>query len=936
MSKEAPHRFLLETRSQQLHRLEAIRRRRELLERESQKPVQMRFGIGGRGPSWSPPPRIQSPVVTTVNGVQKRPAETRKGFSSCSRCPRSCEPRKATHVPLVRSRSAPHMRLSQCLATRSTSNRRTSLVPPFGSLCNLQQKKDTPPIKRMLKRQRSRTVSTSPSTSLTSRFRRRTPLASARNKEKMTPWNNFPNTSRSAQILTPPLGPKHGKRVSAPRERSPSPLPSSTQTAAINGTTHDEQQQPAVTLGSETVSSSPTNRFPLPRSRSASNAESKEMVNQHVGSSSLRCVSDENMETATAFRVSEFPTPRTPKLRESLAVSLSPATSQGVSIKQELVAETRISTDSSPPVVKEEATCNPCDGLLLQSSTCQSGFVGSSSVLTGGLCEVDIHLNEESDAPPPCEIETSRDNKETRVSAAASPAGESDIVSMSPSSPGCKAAGACRPSAMTSYTFDCSPTTSEFDGTEIERNSHRQLMFDMEESQSSTVAVEDKKNADGQLHQHVSGEDEELENDSDLNNREEELCTPRDNRGEWLPDTLTHGLDASAESEKPHECVNALCTPVDQILYSSPLCEMVSPRPQTPLLQVRMEHKLTMLNTAEREDENSRGSLLLVTGESPIPHTPVLQEPHTPPPTEGVPLFISNTSNLPRPVTLISALQSPMSARRLVRPVAESPIGECAVWNGGKWSPPMRTDLNKEPTVQPREVVDLERRYLEAGPGLQGESVPSSSSSPCSGSRFKNKKLPTDLLMVSHTLEASEEAHQPITSETSCCTPSHSQGNDQASGQLSGSSSTAQPAASQLRKHYYEKTHWEQHQLGTTASNIAKEHRRSEKVVGKVELCASKVSEAVAASLNFTAGEKREREASSDTDRTSQSPHILKANAAPSRDLRQAGASPQGSSQSSTGDDPIGSTTQTKLVSEKRHAKKHRRRRVRRFNKGGK
>ncbi|KAG8343903.1 hypothetical protein TRVL_05272 [Trypanosoma vivax] len=636
MTENTPnYRFLLETRSQQMHRLEAIRLRRELLERESKKPPAMRFGIG-KGLSSSPPPRPISPVAkgTPSRAASVQSHSYRSRTKTCE-TKRNCAASWRATLSVARSEMAsgraPRLRSCRCSPVAS---RVVSPVPIGPSEENATL--------RVLKRLRSISQVRLHTASRSRTPRVHSPLHAA----------SFSDGARGCKgpVTSPliPSGVLSARRGVVTPQRSVSNTPLSEGSEKVEQRLLCIKSSPA---GSNNDRCPPCRFSCLPRLSTMASPRclSNEAFSQTPPTRTLSRSTER--ERSSVFRASVFPMPRTPKCRSSLAASLSP---------------------SFPTEIKKPnydiVSLSDAHGEKMSNEHCSISITPSADEEAMNHLSITNEETVAADAADPVSVDEylDGDNVSARCSERAVNIGEgivpdvsltfsasrhSDLITLTPfAAEDVTEEGRSEVVASTTVIEqNCISIKRE----EVETNDStlRQLTFETAVSPNRTQEVEET----------VSHEPEAVNGDGKnmyCRQQRSEGTLPMIDEGVMLPLTaceLNGGTQLSV---------------VQQSIATSPSI----PQPQASTVPGRQRLDVAFNASEvgesvekEHEDDDDDGgrrkSLVLVTGEPPVLFTPALQEPHTPTPRDINEPLLAETSPLPRPVSFVSQLESVSPAR---------------------------------------------------------------------------------------------------------------------------------------------------------------------------------------------------------------------------------------------------------------------------------
>nr|CCC95953.1 unnamed protein product [Trypanosoma congolense IL3000] len=815
MSEGVAHHFLLETQSQQLHRLEAIRRRRELLEREAKKPIQMRFGIDSRSMTWSRTP----PVVGNRGKVG--------GVSSRLR-PHSSEPKRNHCFPPRRSSSEPPPQTGGRDAVRRAAL--VSLATTSASVNKVRGKFDP---KSVCKRSRSLGAD-SRSNSRTQVFRKHDILSSARNREKLT--SQSARSGSFSASPTPPLPAvaPHGDEVQKPQERwSPSPRAASFQDAVPTEKIDDEEGHKAQALVTSDMLQCEPNMFPLPGSRSISLKESKELSAVSF-TSPMSKISRESADRACKFRISEFPEPRTPKRRVSITVSLSPASSVNLNVINSVIVASPLTASDACATAGGVEPLQCYENGSLERSSPANLFDHTSTNIPATIADA-VEITQEAETRGDCKSEMSlhegdthnfEGNEEHSLRDALSTAVCGDAETAHSPSPKCEESARVTPSAASSNALECSPTTTEFEGAEGDKSDLCQLVNDPSKRLDMTMSAEKDDIA------HVNPyEEEALLEDKDAHDVDSgsglevsELFTVKDAIEQPEGKPLSNADIDYKDEGSLQEDGALLRTPLPQVLHKS---EEFDDAPQgehsSCASPTSMKQEASLVDKQEGFVINSRGSLILVSGESTNLYTPPLQEPHTPVPDSPPRSFSKSKSPLPRPVTLFSRVrhvkgeeitvpQQPSTGRDARNPDLSQPRCKEVSF------PPERYNKTPMSTSVSRTHRDATEDNMARQLATRGDPSPSSSRS--------GRKPLTERLLQACPSDVREEIQTMVSLDTSNRTPARTHPSLQRSVEASGGSSISQRVASRPRKDYNDYTDRESC-LRQVASPCAQEWRKA-------------------------------------------------------------------------------------------------------------
>ncbi|RNF11533.1 hypothetical protein TraAM80_00861 [Trypanosoma rangeli] len=370
-------------------------------------------------------------------------------------------------------------------------------------------------------------------------------------------------------------------------------------------------------------------------------------------------------------------------------------------------------------------------------------------------------------------------------------------------------------SAQSSYAYECSSTTTESPERNLEASEVRKLTFD-----SYDASQREEKKA-------VSLEKLTAE--------------------EVAPPALPLQQESEAFSQPFYACINALSTPEMELPEAYRLLEATRQEMAVPLSFPRAPRR--------RDDcrrEEGRGSLVLVTGELPLVHTPRIQEPHTPPLSEqpkrysplpkqqlSVPdvhspmtsrtnttaLLCFDRSPLPRPVTLLSQVRTPMpsSQTKVSVTLSHSPSEDRSKLS--TLTPQAETfKFNKG---GPEDESQYEKRYPVDERAL--EATPSWPSARCRSRSTGSRKSMVEQLMECCSPDARKEVEHLVATEAAKQTPSLHRGSGQISEALTDTSSISQRVVTRPRRHYYDYTYWERYLREVTRQSAKKERRKDAK-----------------------------------------------------------------------------------------------------------
>ncbi|KAH9578833.1 hypothetical protein LSM04_005766 [Trypanosoma melophagium] len=846
--EKPPHRFLLETCSQQLHREEAIRRRRELLEKESTKPPVMHFGStfslyrtpstssnsnntnnnhNMKGKSVSPVPR---PVRTTsanrpIKASRSAPPSTAP--STARSRPQSRESSRRLPLPpgvkgTTRVISIP--RAKSYRASPATS-RVASPAPPI-------QKTEKSESQGQQKRSRSRSMSGANSRSKQRRFSIPQKSDSVL-REKKAPFMSSQSPTRNASPFKQPTS------------RTPTPPPLSRSSPGQN---RNNAQIPitilAPVLRAEERSESlhPVSPFALPsrveRKIMEPTMESKEP--EHLQERQQEHHHErEHEEELVSFRISEFRMPRTPQRRSSVAAnSLPQVTMSTGKYSQEPQTTEKKESDSNDFTcvnvtvgshsVGEEATRlhSIADESVRISTNLEEEEARMSHDLGNeSKCDMNEYENEEADKSlPPALAESSGaqflsppTGNLMKVDVVATTEQEETAVS-----------------AFSSRAYECSSTTTESPQMEIDAIGGRQLLFDAEEGTSSNIEKE-------LVEKEMKGNEEKEEQEEKVNL--EKLVAY-----ECVEPTPETNIESCPASQNFFECVSASSTPALQLPDAYRQLEATRREMATTCTYQRESPAAAAATiaagrrTERRLSESRRGSLVLVTGDLPAVHTPAIQEPHTPPPTAKVQISLSQLSTtpppkyqnyfiscdvspIPRPVTLRSQFSSISRQER-----AKESVSLSLSPREGRSTPYPHAPLANVAAEMEGEIAENKENQTENVMDTSMQNTTLRSRSRSTGGR----KSVVERLMECCPSDVREEAEQLIAADTiTAGTPLRTVGSGQISDVLTDTSSISQRVAARPRKYYYDYTYWERYLHDSTTKSVQKKQRKISKKAKK-------------------------------------------------------------------------------------------------------
>ncbi|ORC88380.1 uncharacterized protein TM35_000172520 [Trypanosoma theileri] len=848
--EKTSHRFLLETCSQQLHREEAIRRRRELLERESTKPPVMHFGSTSSLHRSTTP----TPTPTSSNNTNHYP---NKKVKSVSPVPRPV-PTPSSNRPVRRSRSAPPSAAASTVRSRPHSRESSRRLPlPPGAkittrLISIPRAKSyrpspatsrvaspAPPVqgtetngaKGPQKRSRSGSISRANSRSKQRRFSLPQKSDSIPN-EKKAPFMSSQSPTRNASPFKQPTS-----RTPTP----PPPISRSVQEQSGNNV-HIPVIVLAPVLRAEERSESlhPVSPFALPSTAERKIKEGK--IEPEESQHNQEQEEQEEEEELTTFRISEFRMPRTPQRRSSLtANSLPQITTSTGKYSQE-----RQRTEEEE---KEEANQSSCvKDVSVMSHTVEEEAKRLDSVedeyvrLSTNLDDEEAMLSHEKGKETECnvnECENEEVDKSLPVLAencgaqfSSPPAGTlmtADVI-------GTAEQEETAVSAYSSHAYECSSTTTESPQKEIEAIGGRQLLFDAEEETPS----DDKKDE----------EEEEEEKEEETKEEEVKIHLQKLVAYECVEPTVLTNIESCATSQNTFkDCISApSSSPALQLPDAYRQLEATRREMATSSVYQRESlaaaaATIAAVRRAEgRLSENRRDSLVLVTGDLPTVYTPAIQEPHTPPPALKVQIshsslsrtpppksqntFIScDVSPIPRPVTLRSQISSTSRQGGVKESVSLSLSPQ-----EGRSTPYPHASLTNVSKEIDEEIADNEENQTEnvMDTSAHNTTARSRSRSTC------GRKSVVERLMESCPSDVREEAEQLIAADmVTASTPLRNMGSGQISEILTDTSSISQRVAARPRKYYYDYTYWERYLHDSTKKSLQKPKRRSSKKAKK-------------------------------------------------------------------------------------------------------
>ncbi|ESL08591.1 hypothetical protein TRSC58_03703 [Trypanosoma rangeli SC58] len=814
---QPPQRFLTTTRSQHLHREESMRRRLELMRRESTKPPVMHFGITTSlprsniksGKSISPPPQFVHP---DAGAVKKSSRSAPMVHSEPRSRPLSRE--RSHRLPLPpgakpTTRRPPFPRSMSYRGVSATASRVTSPVPAA-------QREEIHSAHPPRKRSRS-----------SSQSRKGAKLARVSHPQT----NDATMEERRAPFMCSgsPL-----KRIVSPLRRSasrtPPPMPFLTTRTEVNGNTMLCFTPPMVQLDkTEEVAFSISPVAP-PQTEIFEDGKVGEVPSMEAAEE----------EEPIPFRVSEFRLPRTPQHRTSdtaIHIVLTPphvlhfshpAEGEDPRATEDEVENDKASTNargcSAESEVVSAVSCRdemPMSHHSLEEET----ILGSSSATPVAS---NMRGNEEEEEEQKMKEEMRRQSCENVATATASDLGVSTQEENTQLAPYAVAAlvlinvdvaVAKEPaalSAQSSYACECSSTTTESPERNLEASEVCKLTFD-----SYDVSQREEKKA---------------------------VSLERLTAEEVVPPVLPLHPESEAFSQPFYACISAPSTPEMELPEAYRLLEATRQEMAVPSSFSRAPRRRD-----DSRGEEGRGSLVLVTGELPLVHTPRIQEPHTPPPSEqpkrysplpkhqlsvldahGVmtssrtndtALLSFDRSPLPRPMTILSQVRTPMpsSQTKVYVTLSQSPSED-----GSKLSTLMpqagifnfnEGGAEDEPQCEKRCPVD--ERALEATPPWP--------SARCRSRSTGSRKSMVEQLMECCSPDARKEVEHLVATEATTQTPSLHRGSRQLSEALTDTSSISQRVAARPRRHYYDYTYWERYLREATRQSAKKEREKGAK-----------------------------------------------------------------------------------------------------------
>ncbi|RNF24317.1 uncharacterized protein Tco025E_02568 [Trypanosoma conorhini] len=822
--KQAPRHFLRETRSQHLHREENMRRRLELMRRESAKPPVMHFGTASSlrrssSKSVSPAPRFVS-----LDASAEAEAEAEKKSSRSAPMVNS-EPRSR---PLSRERSRrlplppgakPTTRRPSLPRSKSyrgvsaTASRVTSPVPAARTA-------EPHPARPPLKRSRS-TSQTEKAIKLARMSHPRTHDAAM--EERRAPFMCSGSPS---------------KRTASPLKRSasrtPPPLPLPTMRAD-----EDESAMLGFTPPNTHVDKAEEVAFSI---SPVAPPQTETVEGGEVGKVSQEAAEEEEEGEPAPFRVSEFRLPRAPQHRSSDAAShivLTPPhlppfphTAQGEELR---ATEDVVRRDEDPAAtLGDSAESEVVSDVSSAAAVSLSHHSREREMASGVRSATPVDTSERADEE---EKEEEEEEEETRkklcedVAVATAPGVRAASQGEASQPASCAVAAfvamdvavAKEPvafSAQSSHAYECSSTTTESPERNVEASEARKLDFDSHDASQK----EDK----------------------------EQVPLARLTAEEVAPPVPPPHAESESFSQPFYDCRSFPSTPGVELPEAYRLLEATRLEMAVPSNFPRAPRRL-----GDRRSEEGRGSLVLVTGELPLAHTPRIQEPRTPPPSEhpkrcspapkpqlnapdsnlsATPPLANNTtllslerSPLPRPVTLRSQVRTPiqLSQAKVSLTLSQSPredhrkpspltsLAETFNFNEG-----LAADA---PECEKRCPAD--ERAVEATP-------------PCTSARCRSRSTGSRRSMVERLMEccspdARKEVEHLVTGEAATQTPSLHRGSGQLSEALTDTSCISQRVAARPRRHYYDYTYWERYLRDATRQSAKKGRRRGAKKANK-------------------------------------------------------------------------------------------------------
>ncbi|EKF33198.1 hypothetical protein MOQ_002938 [Trypanosoma cruzi marinkellei] len=815
-------RFLMETCSQQLHKEENMRRRLELIRRESTKPPVMHFGTTGslgrsNSKSVSPPPH----VVLTSKEIVKESSRSAPMVNSASRSrPQSRERSRRLPLPPGAKPMRRKPSLPRSKSYRGVSASKSRVASPVPAL----QAVEGHPAQPLRKRTRS-----------TSQTGGRAKLARV-----SQPRKNEANMEERRAPFMCSGSPSRG--VASPLKRSasrtPPPLPLPTMKFDSNANTVDfiapntqlQRAQEAV------LSASP---LALPQTV---NHNSEELKN------ALPVAEEE--EEPIPFRVSEFRMPRTPQRRFSGVMNQViftptdfPRFSHSAEEEQELKEKgNETGKDGDPADAREssarsEVIFSTSFGAAMPSSyrSPEKETVSRTPSVTVG------DANEQEDEEE--EVKMKEDEKVTKeqpsevatTTAATCTATTAEVVTQEESAPPLSSvafplvaldvAVAVEPEPVafptySSHAYECSSTTTEASEKMEEMGEARKLSFDW--------------------------------HDASQNEEKREVCLEKLTAEEFVPPVPQPQLESDALSQAFYECISAPSTPGLELPEAYWLLEATRKEMAVSSIVQRLPRRL-----GDRRNEEGRSSLVLVTGELPVVHTPRIQEPHTPPPSEkpkrysplpkpqfqvpdshgsatsphtnNTALLSCDLSPLPRPVTLRSQVGTPIpsSQKKVSVYFSQTPREE-----HGKTSP----------CISPAGTSKFNEEHTENGTRGETEypvdehaveTTPRCPPARCRSRSTGSRKSVVERLMECCSPDARKELENIIATEGVAQTPPLNRGSGQFSESLTETSSISQRVAARPRKHYYDYTYWERYLRDVTRQSAKKQRRKDAKKANK-------------------------------------------------------------------------------------------------------
>ncbi|PWV11970.1 hypothetical protein C3747_55g137 [Trypanosoma cruzi] len=817
-------RFLMETCSQQLHKEENMRRRLELIRRESTKPPVMHFGTTGslrrsNSKSVSPQPH----VVLASKDIVKESSRSAPMVNSVSRSrPQSRERSRRLPLPpgAKPTRRKPSLPRSKSYRGVSASNSRVaSPVPALQAV-------EGHPAKPLRKRARS-TSQTGGRAKLARVFQPRKNEANM--EERRAPFMCSGSPSRG---VASPL-----KRSAS---RTPPPLPLPTMKFDANENTVDftapstqlQRTQEAVLYASPLA---------LPHTVNHSSEELKNALP----------VAEEE-EEPIPFRVSEFRMPRTPQRRFSDVMNqaiFTPTNFPRFSHSAEEEHESKeqgneTGKDGDPADAREsparsEVVFSASFGAAMPSShhSPEKETVFRTPSVTVGLAneqeneeeEVKMKEDEKVTKEQPSEVATTTVTTAT-CTATTAEVGAQEEGAPPPSSVvfslvALDVAVAVEPepvafSTYSSHAYECSSTTTEASEKIGETGEARKLSFDW--------------------------------HDASQNEEKEEVRLEKLTAEEFVPPVPQPHVESDVLSQAFYECISAPSTPGLELPEAYWLLEATRKEMAVSSIVQRLPRRL-----GERRSEEGRSSLVLVTGELPVVRTPRIQEPHTPPPSEkpkrysplpkpqlqvpdsqgsatsphtnNMALLSCDLSPLPRPVTLRSQVRTPIPSSRKKVSV--------------HFSQTPREDHGKtSPCISPAGTSKFNEEHT--GNGIRGETeypvdeheveaTPLCPPARCRSRSTGSRRSVVERLMECCSPDARKELEHIIATEGVAQTPPLNRGSGQLSESLTETSSISQRVAARPRKHYYDYTYWERYLRDVTRQSAKKQRRKDAKKANK-------------------------------------------------------------------------------------------------------